>query len=161
VARVFGEGGALVDDAVGAVGDVDNAVVSVRFNGGAMGVLTASRTTRYGHDLRGEVIGDEGAVQIGRLRRTPVRLLDRAGVHHDAVFTTPERMGDAFVTMLQAFVDSVIGDRKPPVGVEDGVATLAVALAGRRSIQTGSPVAVSEILSAEPNAAVQSLSHST
>jgi predicted dehydrogenase len=160
VTRVFGEGGALVDEAVGSVGDVDNAVVSVRFAGGAMGTLTASRTTRYGHDLRGEVIGEEGAVQIGRLRRTPVRLLDRSGVHHDAVFTTPERMGDAFVTMLQAFVDCVIHDRIPPVGVEDGVATLAVALAGRRSIQTGGPVEVSEILSAEPTSAVRPLSHS-
>ena len=105
VTRVFGEGGALVDEAVGDVGDVDNAVLSVRFEGGAMGTLTASRTTRYGHDIRGEVIGEEGAVQIGRLRKTPVRLLDRSGVHHDAVFTTPERMGDAFVSMLQEFVD--------------------------------------------------------
>ncbi len=133
VIRVYGEGDALVDEAVGSVGDVDNAVVSVRFAGGAMGTLTASRTTRYGHDLRGEVIGDEGAVQIGRLRRTPVRLLDRSGVHHDAVFTTPERMGDAFVTMLQSFVDCVIENRDPPVGVEDGLATLAVALAGTAS----------------------------
>ena len=145
VTRVFGEGGALVDEAVGAVGDVDNAVVTLRFESGAMGTLTASRTTRYGHDLRGEVIGEEGAVQIGRLRRTPVRLLDRSGVHHDTVFTTPDRMGDAFVTMLQAFVDCVHEQRKPPVGVEDGVATLAVALAGRKSVQTGVPISVSDI----------------
>ncbi len=145
VRRVFGEGGALVDEAVGAVGDVDNAVVTLRFESGAMGTLTASRTTRYGHDLRGEVIGEEGAIQIGRLRRTPVRLLDRSGVHHDAVFTTPDRMADAFVTMLQTFVDCVHEHQKPPVGVGDGVATLAVALAGRKSIQTGAPVTVSDI----------------
>lgn len=145
VTRVFGEGGALVDEAVGSVGDVDNAVVSVRFKGGGMGTLTASRTTRYGHDLRGEVLGELGAVQIGRLRHTPVRLLDGSGVHHDAVFTTPERMGDAFVAMLQAFVDCVIENRDPPVGVEDGLATLAVALAGRESIQTGGPVTVSDV----------------
>ncbi|MEX1311162.1 MAG: Gfo/Idh/MocA family oxidoreductase [Candidatus Sulfomarinibacteraceae bacterium] len=142
IVRVYGEGGALVDPAVATVGDVDNAVVSVRFAGGAMGSLCASRTTRYGHDLRGEVIGDEGAVQIGRLRRTPVRVLDRSGAHHDAVHTTPERMGDAFVTMLQAFVDCVINDTEPPVTSADARATLAVALAGRRSIQTGQPVEV-------------------
>ena len=105
-----------------------------------MATLTASRTTRYGHDLRGEVIGEEGAVQIGRLRKTPVRLLDRSGVHHDAVFTTPERMGDAFVSMLQAFVDCVIEENLPPVSSEDGRATLAVAIAARQSIQTGMPV---------------------
>ncbi len=142
IIRVYGEGDALIDRGVGSVGDVDNAVVSARFAGGAMGTLTASRTTRYGHDLRGEVIGDEGAIQVGRLRKTPVRLLDRSGAHHDAVFTTPERMGDAFVTMLQSFVDCVADDAEPPVSSQDGLATLAVAIAARRSIQTGAPVEI-------------------
>lgn len=142
IIRVYGEGDALIDDGVGSVGDVDNAIVSARFAGGAMGTLTASRTTRYGHDLRGEVIGDEGAIQVGRLRKTPVRLLDRSGAHHDAVFTTPERMGDAFVTMLQSFVDCVLDDTEPPVSTEDGLATLEVAIAARRSIQTGAPVEI-------------------
>jgi predicted dehydrogenase len=90
------------------------------------------------------VIGDEGAVQVGRLRKTPVRLLDRSGARHDAVFTTPERMGDAFVTMLQSFVDCVMEDTEMPVTSQDGMATLAVALAARRSIQTGSPVEINE-----------------
>jgi scyllo-inositol 2-dehydrogenase (NAD+) len=151
VIRVYGEGGALIDEAVAAVGDVDNAVVSVRFAGGAMGSLSASRTTRYGHDLRGEVIGDEGAVQIGRLRRTPLRIMDRNGAHHDAVHTTPERMGDAFVTMLQAFVESVVDNTETPVTSEDARATLAVALAGRLSIQTGRPVAIDDTTSVIPS----------
>ncbi len=140
--RVYGEGDALIDADVGSAGDVDNAVVSARFAGGAMATLTASRTTRYGHDLRGEMIGDEGAVQVGRLQKTPVRLLDKTGAHHDAVFTTPERMGDAFVTMLQSFVDCVVDDTEPPVTIQDGLATLAVAIAARQSIQTGAPVGI-------------------
>jgi predicted dehydrogenase len=144
IIRVYGEGAALIDDDVGSVGDVDNAVVTARFAGGAMATLTASRTTRYGHDLRGEVIGDEGAVQVGRLQKTPVRWLDKKGAHHDAVFTTPERMGDAFVTMLQSFVDCVVDDTEPPVTSQDGMATLAVAIAARQSIQTGSPVEMNE-----------------
>jgi scyllo-inositol 2-dehydrogenase (NAD+) len=140
IIRVYGEGSALVDDGVRSMGDVDNAVVSARFAGGAMATLTASRTTRYGHDLRGEVIGDEGALQVGRLRKTPIRWLDKSGAHHDAVFTTPERMGDAFVTMVQSFVDCVRDDTDPPVSSQDGLATLAVAIAARHSIQTGAPV---------------------
>ena len=124
------------------VGDVDNAVVSVRFATGAMGTLSASRVTRYGHDLRGEVIGDEGAVQIGRFRQTPVRLLDRRGVHHDMAHTTPDRMSGAFITMLQSFVDCVREGREPPVGARDARATVNVAIAARHSIQTGLPVAL-------------------
>ena len=132
------------------MGDVDNAVLSARFGDGAVGTLSASRTTRYGHDLRTEVIGDEGAVQVGCLRKTPVRLLDRSGAHHDAVFTTPERMGDAFVTMLQSFVDCIVNDTEPPVQASDARATLAVAIAGRQSIQTGTPVAIENTTTEPP-----------
>ena len=142
IVRVYSEGDALIDQGVRSVGDVDNAVVSVRFARGAVGTLTASRVTRYGHDLRGEVIGDEGAVQIGRFRHTPVRLLDRRGVHHDMAHTTPDRMGDAFVTMLQAFVDCLREGTDPPVPTEDGRATVAVALAATESIHSRAPVEV-------------------
>ena len=142
IVRVAGEGDALVDEGVRSVGDVDTAVVSARFAGGAMGTLTATRLTRYGHDVRGEVIGDQGAVLIGYLRHTPVRLLDRSGAHHDVVRTTPQRMGQAFVTMLQSFVDSVLGGREPPVRTSDGVATVAVAVAATESIRSRRPVDV-------------------
>jgi scyllo-inositol 2-dehydrogenase (NAD+) len=151
ITRVHGEGSALIDDRLRSVGDVDNAVLSARFADGSVGTLCASRTTRYGHDLRTEVIGDEGAVHIGRLRKTPVRLLDRSGAHHDAVFTTPERMGEAFVSMLQAFVDSIVNDTEPPVLAADARSTLAIAIAGRRSIQTGEPVEIHNTTNQPPD----------
>ena len=141
IARVYAEGGALVDPAIGAVGDVDNAVVTLRFVEGAMGSLFASRTCRYGHDLRMEVIGDEGAVQVGRFRQTPVRLLDRKGVHHDMPWTTPDRLGEAFVTELQAFVDCVLRDTPPPVSGQDSRAVVAVGIAATRSMHEGRPYA--------------------
>ena len=140
VQRAYAEGGALVDPAIGAVGDVDNAVVTLRFAGGAMATLFVSRTCRYGHDLRVEVIGSQGAVQVGRYRHTPVRLLDRQGVHHDMARTFPARLGDAFVAELQAFVDCVSHGIEPPVCGEDSRATLAIALAATRSMHEGRAV---------------------
>ncbi len=142
VARAYAEGGALVDPAIGAVGDVDNAVVTLRFTRGAMGTLFVSRTCRYGYDLRVEVIGDEGAVQVGYFRQTPVRLLDRSGVHHDMTRTFPERFDDAFVAELQAFVDCVRHDVEPPVTGADSRATLAIGIAATRSMHEGMPVDV-------------------
>jgi predicted dehydrogenase len=140
ISRVYAEGGALVDEGVGSVGDVDNAVVSLRFSGGGMGSLFVSRTTRYGHDLRVEVIGDEGAVQIGRFRQTPVRLLDRRGVHHDMARTTPDRLSEAFVAELQAFVNCLISGEAFPVNGYDSRVTVAVAIAATESIHTGQAV---------------------
>jgi predicted dehydrogenase len=142
VVRAYAEGGALVDEAIGAVGDVDNAVVVLRFATGPMGTLYVSRTTRYGHDLRLEVIGDQGAVQIGYFRQTPVRLLDRQGVHHDMPRTTPERLGEAFVTELQAFVDCVREDTAPPVTGRDSRATVSVGIAATQAMHAGKPVDV-------------------
>ncbi len=142
VVRAYAEGGALVDPALGAVGDVDNAVVTLRFAKGGLGTLFVSRTTRYGHDLRVEVIGDEGAVQVGRFRQTPVRLLDRQGVHHDMPRSTPERLGEAFVAELQAFVDCVLDDGEPPVSGLDSRMTVAVGIAATRSMHQGKAVEV-------------------
>jgi predicted dehydrogenase len=149
--RAYTEGGALVDPAIGAVGDVDNAVVTLRFAGdgpgpvGAMATLYVSRTCRYGHDLRVEVIGDEGAVQIGRFRQTPVRLLDRRGVHHDMPWTTPDRLGEAFVTEVQAFVDCLLDDTPSPVTGHDSRKTIAVGLAATQSLHAGRPVTLEEV----------------
>jgi predicted dehydrogenase len=142
IVRVYAEGGALVDEGIGAVGDVDNAVVMVRFAGGPMGTMYVSRTTRYGHDLRVEVIGDEGAVQIGRFRQTPVRLLDREGVHHDMPRTTPDRLGEAFVAEMKAFVDCVHDDAPPPVTGQDSRTTVAVGIAATKSMLTAKPAEV-------------------
>lgn len=140
VIRVYTEGDALVDPAVGAVGDVDNAVVSLRFSRGMLGALFVSRTTRYGHDLRIEVIGDEGAVQIGRFRHTPVRLLDRKGVHHDMARTTPERLGEALFAELQVFADCLMENARPPVTGRDSRAVVAVGLAATKSMHQKEPV---------------------
>jgi myo-inositol 2-dehydrogenase/D-chiro-inositol 1-dehydrogenase len=140
--RAYAEGEALVDPSIGAVGDVDNAVVTLRFAGGAMGTLFVSRTCRYGHDLRIEVIGDEGAVHIGRFRQTPVRLLDRHGVHHDMPWTTPDRLGEAFVAEMQAFVDCLLHGAPPPVTGYDSRATVAVGIAATQSLREGRPVQI-------------------
>ncbi|MBN1659418.1 MAG: Gfo/Idh/MocA family oxidoreductase [Anaerolineae bacterium] len=143
VQRAYAEGGALVDPAgVGAVGDVDNAVATLRFRKGGLGTFFVSRTTRYGHDLRIEVIGDEGAVQIGRFRQTPMRLLDRRGVHHDMPWTTPDRLGEAFVAEMQVFIDCLRGDTPPPITGADARATLAVGLAATEAMHAGRPIDV-------------------
>lgn len=142
VIRTYAEGEALVDPAIGVVGDVDNAVVTLRFAQGGLGSLYVSRTTRYGHDLRIEVIGEEGAVQIGRYRQTPVRLMDRNGVHHDMPQTTPDRLGEAFVKELQAFVDCVLKNQEPPVTGEQSRSTVLVGLAATESMREGRPIAV-------------------
>lgn len=145
VVRAYAEGEVLVDPALGEVGDVDNAIVDFRFAQGGLGTLFVSRTTRHGHDVRVEVIGEEGALHVGYLRQTPVNLLTRQGVLHDVVPDTAARYATAFVTELQAFVDSVRNKQSPPVTGDDGRATLAIGLAATRAMHEKQPVSIADV----------------
>ncbi len=146
VVRTYAEGDALVDPALGAVGDVDNAVVDFLFANGTLGTLFVSRTTRYGHDVRVEVIGEKGALHVGYLRQTPFSLLTRQGVLHDVVPSTAVRYADAFVAELQAFVDSIHNGESPPVSGHEGRATLAIGLAATRALHENRSVRIEEIV---------------
>lgn len=144
VVRIYAEGAALVDPALGAVGDVDNALVDFRFARGGLGSLLVSRTTRYGHDVRVEIIGEEGALHVGYLRQTPLDLLTRQGVRHDVVPDTATRYAEAFLAELQAFADSVRQGQAPPVRGQDARATLAIGLAATRALHERRPVTLSD-----------------
>src|SRR5260370_1992557 len=66
VERVSAEGALLVCEHFATVGDIDNAVINLRFASGALGNVEVSRNARYGYDVWTEVLGSEGAVVVGR-----------------------------------------------------------------------------------------------
>src|SRR6266581_9038418 len=62
VERVTAEGALLVCKDLEAVGDIDNALINLRFMSGALGNVEVSRNAFYGYDIRTEILGSEGAV---------------------------------------------------------------------------------------------------
>lgn len=50
-------GAVLVDPEIGKAGDIDSAVISMKFANGAIGVIDNSRKALYGYDQRAEVFG--------------------------------------------------------------------------------------------------------
>ena len=54
-----------------ALGDRITAAVTVRFDGGGIAALHISRVCPWGHDVRAEVVGDEGSVLIGNAACAP------------------------------------------------------------------------------------------
>ena len=56
---------ALVHPQLLDVGDLDNAIVTVSFNGGGLATSHISRTCAFGHDIRAEIMGSEGSIFIG------------------------------------------------------------------------------------------------
>lgn len=133
--------GVLVDPAIGAAGDVDTALLSLRFEGGAVGAIDNSRRAAYGYDQRAEVLGSTGMVANENHGAHRVTTADAAGFHaplpHDFFMT---RYLASYEAELRAFVDAIEGDTPPVVDGEDARRALVLGLAAKQSVATGAPV---------------------
>jgi scyllo-inositol 2-dehydrogenase (NAD+) len=145
VERVSAEGTTLVCEDLASAGDIDNALVNMRFASGALGNIEASRNAFYGYDIRTEVLGSDGAVMIGAHRYTPVLLLTRAGATHDVTPYLMERFGDAYRAQLQHFADCLRACQPPAVGGAEAYAACMIGIAATQSYHTGRPVVLSEL----------------
>ncbi len=70
VAEVHAYGSSVAHPELAEVGDVDSAVVNLRFAGGATDTVELARNTTYGEDVRTEVLATAGSVWVGRLPLT-------------------------------------------------------------------------------------------
>jgi inositol 2-dehydrogenase len=127
------------------VGDIDNAVTSLTFASGKLGVVDLSRSGIYGYDIATEILGLEGTLKIGYLRETPVMLLTKNSVAHDTVPYFMERFRDAYTTQLQNFAQNVLQDRAAPITIDDGLEALRIGVAATRAHETQVPVVVADI----------------
>lgn len=145
IQRVYTEVASLVYPELVEVGDVDNAMMNLRFEKGGLGNIEASRTAHYGYDIQCNVIGTKGALQIGYLQETPVLLLNREGAHYDIVPHFPERFGLAYTRQIENFVDCLTRQQPPLVSSKDARAALQAAIAATISHREGRIVYVNEV----------------
>jgi inositol 2-dehydrogenase len=127
------------------VGDLDNAVVSFTFADGRLGVVDLSRNGIYGYDITTELLGTAGTLRIGYLRETPLFVMTKNNVAHDTVPYFMERFERAYTLQLQDFARNVLGGRKPPVTIEDGVRAIRICIAAQRAYESGKAVAVESV----------------
>ena len=104
VRSVYAVGGTLAYPEMKTVGDIDNAVISLVFENGTLGSVELSRNAVFGYDIRAEVWGTKGSLQIGYFRETPILLMTREGISHDVVPHFMERFGNAYLAQIQDFV---------------------------------------------------------
>ncbi len=127
------------------VGDIDNAIVGLRFADGRLGVVDLSRNGVYGYDIATELLGTQGTLRIGYLRETPLLVLTKGTVAHDTVPFFMERFANAYTAQLRNFAANVLGGRPAPITIEDGIEALRIALAAHRAYETGRPVEVATV----------------
>jgi len=130
------------------VGDIDNAIASLTFNSGKLGVVDLTRSGIYGYDISTEILGLEGTIRIGYLRETPIMIMTKAnGVSHDTVPYFMERFRDAYTSQLQNFAQNVLHQRETPITIDDGMEALRVGVAATRARESGNTVIVADVTS--------------
>ncbi|HEX8938930.1 MAG TPA: Gfo/Idh/MocA family oxidoreductase [Candidatus Limnocylindrales bacterium] len=142
VVEVHAYGSCLVHPELAAVGDVDNAVVDLRFAGGAVGSVELSRDAVYGEDVRTEVLGTAGSVFVGLLPNAPSVLGTPGRLEADTVPSSMTRFAPAFAEQVRGFARAILDDRPVAVDGRDSRAALAIALAADASWREGRPVRV-------------------
>jgi inositol 2-dehydrogenase len=145
VERVQTEGSCAVYPELKDVGDIDNAVINLRFSGGGVGNVDISRNAVYGYDIRTEVLGSEGSLMIGKLQQTSTLMMTRQGVVHDTVPYFMERFGEAYAEEIRSFVRCILEDREPEVSGRDARAATAIGVAATLSLDEGRPVRLEEV----------------
>lgn len=138
-------GGTLAYPELKTVGDIDNAVVSLTFADGSLGVVDLSRNGIYGYDIATELLGDAGTLRIGYLRETPLYVMTKNSIAHDTVPHFMERFASAYTTQLQNFARNVLEKRPAPVTIDDGVEAIRIAIAANQALVSGVPVEVGSV----------------
>jgi myo-inositol 2-dehydrogenase/D-chiro-inositol 1-dehydrogenase len=140
--EVFATGDALVEPTWRDRGLLDTAVVTVRFDNGAIAVAEACFEAAYGYDVRGEVLGSGGMATMGDGRRNGMAFSGPTGRLVETVRGDQELFPEAYTAELAAFVAAVHEGAAAPVTGEDARAALAIALAAAESVRSGRPVRV-------------------
>jgi predicted dehydrogenase len=139
--EVFASRQALVHPQLEELGDLDNGVVTIRFARGGVAATHVSRTARYGHDVRCEVMGTNGSVFVRGIGDGSELQLDASDAprfpqDYRALF------GDAYLAELTAFVAACNGDGAPGPTLDDDRRAVATGIAARASALAGRPLAV-------------------
>jgi len=145
VKTVHAIGGALAYPEMKTIGDIDNAIVNMVFENGTLGVVHLSRNAVFGYDIRAEIWGTKGSIQIGYHRHTPILLMTQEGISHDVVPHFMQRFESAYLAQIQNFVDTVLSGGKPAIGCADAIAALKISVAATKSLAEGKPIDVNEV----------------
>ncbi len=133
-----------VDPAIGAAGDVDTAVVTLRTASGRLCQISNSRRATYGYDQRIEAHGANGLLRTGNVTATTVELANGAGFTTEPVLPFfLERYAAAYRAELDAFIVAVTSGARPEPDGDDGLKALLLADAATRSATSGETVTLS------------------
>lgn len=145
--EVYVAAACLVDPAIGEAGDVDTAVITIRFENGGICVIDNSRKAVYGYDQRVEAFGSKGKAEIENDAPSTAKWSTKDGVYKEKPkYFFLERYMDSFAEEMKQFIAAIINDTETPVVGFDGLQPIKMGLAAKKSVAEGRPVKLSEFI---------------
>ncbi len=147
VKEVFAKGAVMVDPEIGKAGDIDTAIITLTFEDHSMAVIDNCRKAVYGYDQRLEVFGSKGMAQAENNFPNNHKLYTESGVSGDLpLHFFLERYNASYNQEIREFIDALLSGVKMPVDGTDGLLSIAIGLAAKKSVAEARPVLISEIL---------------
>ena len=125
-------------------GDVVAGLVNLKFQQGAIGNIESHAQAAYGYDVRTEIVGSHGSIQIGSLHKSSATFLTTQGATRALADHFLSTFADAYLAQIRDFVTSTLQDRPVPVTGEDGLKALALCVAAEKSHMIGTAVKVEQ-----------------
>lgn len=146
VEEVFVVAGVMVDPKIGEAGDVDTALITLKFKNGAMGVIDNSRKAVYGYDQRVEIFGSKGMIRVDNNAPDNHNYYSEDGVHASLPLNFfMDRYIEAYANEMKEFIHVILDDKPISVGGLDGFYAVMIGLAAKKSVEEKRPVKISEI----------------
>ncbi len=144
--EIFATGSVLIDPKIGEEGDVDTAVVTIKFESGALGVITNCRKAAYGHDQRIEVLGERGGLFAENPLPYTAILADEEGYQTAPLhYFFMERYREAYIAELEAFIEAIKKGKEPLVTGRDGKIAVVMGYAAQKSLKERRPIKLAEV----------------
>ncbi|NIF22341.1 Gfo/Idh/MocA family oxidoreductase [Candidatus Pantoea multigeneris] len=125
-------------------GLLDTAVVTLRFDNGAIAIAEASFQAVYGYDVRGEVFGSKGMLQAGHINANHCVRYHQDGIAIETSRLDSDLLHAAYVAELTEFARCIRSGEVPRATGEDARNALEIALACIESALQQQPIKLGE-----------------
>jgi len=145
VDEVFATGSVLIDSELNSFGDLDTAVVTLKFTDGTLGVIDNSRQAVYGYDQQLEVFCLNGTAKAENEIEHTVVKGNPDGFHSARVpHFFMQRYAPCYVEEVKQFIECVRDDKPTPTTGKDGRMAVVLGFAAWKSYHENRPVKICE-----------------
>jgi myo-inositol 2-dehydrogenase/D-chiro-inositol 1-dehydrogenase len=146
VEEIYTAAGVMVDPEIGKAGDLDTALILMRFRNGVIATIDNSRKAVYGYDQRVEILGSAGKIETGNCYPNQAVVSSASTVYKDLPLNFfMERYTESFALELKSFTQAVLEGKPTLVTGIDGRIPVVMALAARKSYDEHRPVRLEEV----------------